>query len=185
LLRAGPEKALCFRVFIDIACTRRYPVYLFFTIHQAVRRLSMAQAIPEGGNVPIPHYVVKDARAFLDFLGKAFGAETLHIMPGPDGNGVMHAAARIGSGTIMCADFSPEGNYTRSDTMLYFEDVDAVFQKAIEAGSKEIMPVADMFWGDRWCLVEDPFGNRWQLATHKEDVAPEDMPQRMAAQFGG
>lgn len=145
----------------------------------------MAQAIPEGCNVPIPHYVVKDANAFLDFLVTAFGAEKLHTMPGPDGEGVMHGAARIGGGIIFCADFTPEGNYTKSDTMLYFDDVDAVYKKATDAGAKTIMPLADMFWGDRWCLVEDPFGNRWQLATHKEDVAPEEMPKRMAAQFGG
>jgi uncharacterized glyoxalase superfamily protein PhnB len=86
---------------------------------------------------------------------------------------------------IFCADFAPEENYTTSDTMLYFEDVDAVYYKAVAAGAKSIMPVADMFWGDRWGLIEDPFGNRWQLATHKEDVAPEEMPKRMAAQFGG
>lgn len=145
----------------------------------------MAQAIPEGCNVPIPHYVVKDANAFLDFLVAAFGAEKMHTMPGPDGKGVMHGAARLGGGIIFCADFTPEGNYTSSDTMLYFDDVDAVYKKATEAGAKTVMPLADMFWGDRWCLIEDPFGNRWQLATHKEDVAPEEMPKLMAAQFGG
>lgn len=145
----------------------------------------MAQAIPEGCNVPIPHYVVKDANAFLDFLVKAFGAERQHTMPGPDGKGVMHGAAKLGDGIVFCADITPDGNYSKSNTMLYFNDVDATFQNAIDAGATAVMPPADMFWGDRWGMVEDPFGNRWQLATHKEDVAPEEYPKRMAAQFGG
>lgn len=144
----------------------------------------MAQAIPDGCNVPIPHYVVKDADAFLDFLVTAFGAEKQHTMHGPDGKTVMHAAAKLGDGIIFCAE-PMEGGTTASNTMLYFKDVDTIYQRALDAGAKSIMPVADMFWGDRWGLIEDPFGNRWQIATHKEDVAPEEYPKRMAAQFGG
>jgi PhnB protein len=144
----------------------------------------MAQAIPEGMNVPIPHFAVKDANAFLKFLGDAFGAATLHTMPSPDGKTIMHASAKLGDGVVFCADATDDGNITKGNTMVYFKDVDAIYKTATAAGAKTIVPVGDMFWGDRWGMIEDPFGNRWQIATHKEDVAPEEYPALMAAQMG-
>ncbi len=141
--------------------------------------------IPQGFTNVTPQLVCKDAKATIDFIEKAFGGETNHIMPGPDGKGVMHGAVRLGNAHIFLSDANDFAKPTSSNLFVYFKDVDAAFDRAVKAGATVVAPLADMFWGDRWAMVADPFGNMWQLATKKEDVAPEEMQKRMAAQFGG
>ena len=140
-----------------------------------------AQPIPEGLRTVTPQIVVADGKRTLEFLGKAFGAETLHSMPGPDGKGVMHAAVRLGDCTLFVSDAGGFAKPTAANLFVYVADVDAAYKRATDAGAKPIVPVSDMFWGDRWGMVEDPSGNRWQLATHVEDVPPGEMAARMAA----
>lgn len=139
------------------------------------------QPVPEGLRSVTPQLVVEDATRLVEFLSKGFGAETLHVMPGPGGKGIMHGAVRLGDSTIFVADPFGMAKATTANLFVYVPDVDATFARARAAGAKELAPVMDMFWGDRWCLVEDPFGNQWQIATHKEDVAPDEMMRRMAA----
>ena len=142
--------------------------------------------IPEGYRGPVPYLVVSDGAAAIDFYVKAFGATERFRMPAPDG-AIMHAEIEIGGGRVM---LSGEMQGARSPTslggtpvslFLYVRDVDAAFTRAIGAGAKEKAPIMDMFWGDRWGLLTDPFGHEWQLATHVEDVAPDEVGRRMAA----
>lgn len=145
----------------------------------------MANPVPEGFHSVTAHMILSDARAAIDFYKKAFGAEELFAMPGPDG-GVMHAEIKIGDSIIMigsehpgCPQKSPKSlNGTTVNIHLYVEDVDAAFKKAVDAGATPAMPPADMFWGDRYGAVADPFGHAWALATHVEDVPPAEMPKR-------
>jgi PhnB protein len=147
------------------------------------------KAIPEGYHSITPYLVCKGAEKAIEFYTRAFGAKELVRMPGPEGR-IMHAEVTIGSSVLMLADENPErgaispatlGGATGS-IMLYTDDVDAVQQRAVAAGAKEVMPVTDMFWGDRMGNIIDPFGQSWAIATHKEDVSPEEMGRRMAAQ---
>jgi uncharacterized glyoxalase superfamily protein PhnB len=139
------------------------------------------QPIPEGFRTVTPQIVVKDAMRLLDFLKTAFGASVMHVMNGPDGKSVMHAAARIGDSIIFVSDAPGFAKPTTANLFLYVKDVDAAFARATSAGAKPAAPVADMFWGDRWGMVEDSFGNQWQIATHVEDVSPDEMAKRMKA----
>ena len=143
------------------------------------------QAIPAGFHTATPVLTVRDGASVLDFYKRAFGAQEIMRMPGPDGS-LMHAEIKIGDSILMVSDEQPNmgcrapvsvGGCT-SYVYLYVQDVDAVFKKAVEAGAKVIMPPTDMFWGDRFGQVEDPAGQRWGLATHKEDVSPEEMAKR-------
>jgi PhnB protein len=142
--------------------------------------------IPDGYTTVTPYLVVKGAAQALEWYGKAFGAEEVMRMPMPDGR-LMHAEMRIGNSMIMLGDEFPEMGGNRSPQSLggtpvgiclYVKDVDAVFQQAVAAGAKAKMPPADMFWGDRYGKVADPYGHEWSLATHKEDVPPEEMGKR-------
>ncbi|MCA9705520.1 MAG: VOC family protein [Myxococcales bacterium] len=134
----------------------------------------------------IPQLVVDDARGYLEFLGKALGGETLHVMPGPDGKSVMHAAVRLQDARVFVSDASEFAKKTTANVFLYVSDVDAAYERATAAGAQPVAPVSDMFWGDRWGMVADPSGNLWQLATHVEDVTPEQLAERMrAANPGG
>jgi PhnB protein len=137
--------------------------------------------IPEGFHSITPQLVVKDAMRLLDFLKSAFGATVMHVMNGPDGKSVMHAAARVGDSIVFVSDAPGFAKPTTANLFLYVKDVDAAFARATSAGAKAAAPVTDMFWGDRWGMVEDPFGNQWQIATHVEDVAPDEMAKRMMA----
>lgn len=143
----------------------------------------MAEAIPKGFHSLTPQLIVKDGNTYIQFLEKAFGAERQFVMPHTDGKGVSHAGVRIGDSTLFVSDQDERLQPTNANTYLYVRDVDKVFNRAVEAGAKVLTPVSDMYWGDRWCLLEDPTGNRWQIATHKEDVAPEEM-QRRASRAG-
>ena len=142
------------------------------------------KSVPDGFHTITPQLVVAGAQKFIAFSKEALGAEHMHSMPGPDGK-IMHAALRLGDSTLFLSDAGEFAKPTSTNLFLYVADVDAAFARATKAGCKVVQPVADMFWGDRWGMVEDPFGNQWQLATHVEDVAPEEMQRRMAAQAGG
>ena len=137
--------------------------------------------VPEGLPAVIPQLVVKDARAVVDFAVIAFGAELGHFMPGPDGKGVMHGMFRIGGAVVFISDIPGFAQPTSANLMVYVPDVDASVAKAEAAGAKILAPPSDMFWGDRWAMVSDPSGTIWQVATHVERVAPDEMMKRMAA----
>jgi PhnB protein len=146
------------------------------------------KAIPDGYYSLTPYLVCKGAAKAIEFYAKAFGAEEVVRMPGPHGS-IAHAEVRIGNSMLMLSDenkergqLSPESiGGTPCSIMLYADDVDAVFKRAVAAGSKAEMPPADMFWGDRMGNIVDPFGHKWAIATHKEDVSPAEMEKRMAA----
>jgi PhnB protein len=144
--------------------------------------------IPEGYHSATPYLIVKDAARAIEFYKRAFGATELLRMAAPGGK-IGHAEIKIGDSPIMLADevpdmgaLSPESlGGTPVSILLYVEDVDAVFNQAIAAGAKVQRPVKDQFYGDRTGGVTDPFGHVWYVATHKEDVSPEEMRKRAAA----
>ena len=136
--------------------------------------------IPQGLAPVIPQLVVTGAQKAIEFYQKAFGAELLHSMPGPKGS-IMHAAIRIGESTLFLSDSTEFAKPTASNTYLYVKDVDATFERAVKAGAAVLAPLSNMFWGDRWGMVADPFGNTFQLGCHVEDVSPEEMGRRLAA----
>ena len=141
--------------------------------------------VPDGFHTITPHLVVKGAAAAIDFYKKAFGATELVRMPGPGGK-LMHAEVKIGDSHLFLCDEFPEmgacspapGGKTPVTLNLYVEDCDHVFRQAVAAGATVQMPPADMFWGDRYAKVVDPFGHNWSLATHIEDVPPKEMARR-------
>jgi PhnB protein len=144
--------------------------------------------IPEGFNTVTPYLVLHDAARAIEFYKRAFNATERVRMDGPAGK-VGHAELKIGDSIIMLGDEMP-GVTTRSPQslggtsagiFLYVKDVDSAFQKAIDAGARVEAPLQDMFWGDRYGKLTDPFGHSWSLATHKEDVAPAEMQKRMQA----
>src|SRR5687768_2012544 len=136
--------------------------------------------LPPGLAPVIPQLVVAGAQKAIEFYTKAFGAELLHSMPGPNGS-IMHAAIRIGESTLFLSDSTEFAKPTASNTYLYVKDVDATFERAVKAGAAVLAPLSNMFWGDRWGMVADPFGNTFQLGCHVEDVSPEEMGRRLAA----
>ncbi len=146
------------------------------------------QPIPEGYHTATPYLIVKGAGLAIEFYKQAFGASEVMRMDGPNGR-VGHAEIRIGDSPIMLADEYPEMGIRSPQSLggagvsmlLYVEDVDARFKKAIAAGAKEIKPVQDQFYGDRSGTLEDPFGHVWTIATHKEDVSPYEMKKRSEA----
>jgi uncharacterized glyoxalase superfamily protein PhnB len=154
----------------------------------------MAKPIPDGYQTVIPHLVIKGAAEAIEFYKKAFGATELSRMPMPDKDGRMkigHAELQLGDSKVFLAEEFPDygsvgPNGSSPVTIhLYVEDVDAVFAKAVEAGATVTMPPADMFWGDRYGKLVDPFGHHWSLSTHKEDLTPEQVQERMAEAFKG
>ncbi len=140
--------------------------------------------IPEGYHAITPYLIIKDAAKAIDFYKQAFGATEIMRMPTPDGR-IGHAELKIGDSVFMLADEHPEINArgpasyggTPVSLMLYIEDVDGVFKKAISAGAKEVKPLQNQFYGDRSGTLTDPFGHQWTIATHVEDVSPEEMKQ--------
>ena len=151
---------------------------------------NQVQPIPHGYHTVTPYLVVNDAAKAIDFYKRAFDAVEKHRMEGPNGK-IGHAELQIGDSMIMLADEMPHMDAkaphsvggTTSGIFLYVKDVDAAFHKATAAGAKVTAPVADMFWGDRYGKLMDPFGHSWSMATHKEDVAPEEMKKRAQAEM--
>jgi len=148
--------------------------------------------IPKGYHSITPYLTVDDAAAAIEFYRNAFDAQELFRLPMPDGAGgekLGHAEVKIGDSHLMLSDEWPGmdvlGPKSRGGTsatfLIYVPDVDRAFQRAIDAGARADKPVADQFWGDRMGTVFDPFGHKWMLATHVEDVPPEQLPARMAA----
>ncbi|HSE91747.1 MAG TPA: VOC family protein [Methylomirabilota bacterium] len=148
----------------------------------------MATLVPEGYHTVTPYLTIRGAADAIEFYKRAFGAQETERMPGPDGKGIMHAEIRIGDSVVMLADEMPSMGCRAPQTLggttsylfLYVTDVDAAFKRAVDAGAKATMPPTDMFWGDRFGKLTDPFGHEWGLATHKEDVPPEEMKRRAA-----
>ncbi len=144
------------------------------------------EAIPEGMHSVTPHLICDGAAEAIEFYKKAFGAIELSRLPGPDGK-VMHASIRIGDSVIMLNDEMPECCSVGPKSLkgspvtlhLYVQDADAFFAQAVAAGATATMPLADMFWGDRYGKVEDPFGHQWSIATHQRDVSPAEMQKAM------
>jgi PhnB protein len=153
--------------------------------------MAKVKAIPEGYHTVTPHLVVREADRAIDFYKRAFGAEEQFRIPAPDGKSLMHAEIKIGSSIVFLGDESPDMGCRSPQSLggsagslnLYVEDVDAAFQRAVAAGAQVKMPVTDMFWGDRYGRVLDPFGHEWGLATHKEDVSPGEIAKRAEAFF--
>ena len=144
----------------------------------------MANYVPEGTHTLTPHLVVNDATKAIKFYEKALGASELYRMPGPGGK-VGHAELQLGDSRFYIADEWPGGALAAPKAAsvglhVYVADCDALFQRALAAGAKVVMPLTDMFWGDRFGQVRDPFGHVWSIATHKEDLSPEEMGRRMA-----
>ena len=148
--------------------------------------------IPEGYHTVTPYLIVNDAARALEFYRQAFGATETYRMTDPNGR-VGHAEIKLGDSHIMLADEHPEIGARSPQAfggspislLIYVEDVDALVNQAVQAGAKLTRPVADQFYGDRTGGLEDPFGHVWYIATHVEDVAPEELERRAAAQHGG
>jgi uncharacterized glyoxalase superfamily protein PhnB len=138
-----------------------------------------------------PHLIVRNSAQAIDFYKRAFGATETMRMPGPDGYSTMHAEIQIGDSLVYLADEFPQWGSKAPPTLggtpvsihLYVENADAVFKQAVDAGAQAKMPPADMFWGDRFGKVTDPFGHEWSIATHKEDVPMAEMAKRAAEAF--
>ena len=144
--------------------------------------------IPENYHRVTPYLVVEGAAEAIDYYTRVFGASELMRMPAPGGK-VGHAELRIGDSIVMLADANPQMGHkspralggTPISLLLYVEDADATARKAVENGAKLVRPVETQFYGDRMGGVEDPFGHHWFVATHVEDVSPEEMKRRMQA----
>jgi PhnB protein len=143
--------------------------------------------IPEGYHTITPQLTCRDAARAIEFYKEVFGAKEIHRMAGPGGK-VMHAELQIGDSRIMLADeypgmsAAPDPSRVQSSSLfIYTENVDSVFNHAVKSGAKGDMPPADMFWGDRFGRLTDPFGHLWGIATHIEDVVPQEMEKRMKA----
>ena len=147
------------------------------------------QAIPEGMHSLTPHLVCRDAAQAIDFYGRAFGAIERFRLPAPNGE-IVHACVQIGDSLLFLFDEMPEHGALGPQALkgspvtlhLQVQDADAAFARAVQAGASVAMPLADMFWGDRYGQVIDPFGHRWSIATHMRDVSREEMVTALQAQ---
>jgi len=152
--------------------------------------MANVRPIPQGFHSVTPYLTLNDTARAIDFYKRAFGAQEVTRMNAPDGK-VVHAEIRIGDSIIMLGDEMPGMGYRSPQSLggttvginIYVEDVDKVFNQAVSAGAQVEAQVADMFWGDRYGRLKDPFGHSWSVATHKEDVAPAEMSKRMQAEM--
>jgi PhnB protein len=143
------------------------------------------QPVPEGYHTITPYLAVENAPEAIDFYKRAFGAKERVRMPGPGGS-VMHAELEIGDSVVMLSDPFPQASTkppkelggTSVSIMTYVDNIDSLYKQAIDAGATSLMEPDDMFWGDRFGSVQDPFGHSWTIATHVEDVSPEEMQKR-------
>ncbi len=153
--------------------------------------MSKVKAIPDGMRSLTPHLVCRGAAAAIDFYGRAFGAIEQFRLPGPDGR-LVHACVLIGDSQLFLVDEMPEHGALGPQALkgspvtihLQVQDADATFARAVQAGATVTMPLADMFWGDRYGQVVDPFGHHWSVATHMREVSREEMVAAMQAQSG-
>jgi PhnB protein len=150
--------------------------------------MSDVKPIPDGFHSVTPYLFVRGAASALDFYKKVFGGTEIVRMVGPNGK-IMHAEIRIGDSIVMLADENLQTGVMSPQTIggfsvgmhVYVDNVDAVIQKAIDSGAKPLRPIKDQFYGDRSGSLLDPFGHMWSVATHVEDVSPEEMRKRMTA----
>ena len=151
--------------------------------------------VPDGYHTITPHLVLDDCAKAIELYKRAFGAEEILRMPGP-GSKIVHPEIRIGDSTVMMSDEMPpmsgqpgiykspkSAGLSTAALFLYVPDADSAFDRAVQAGCTVRSPVTDMFWGDRYGQVLDPFGHTWAIATHQEDVAPQDMAKRQQEFF--
>jgi uncharacterized glyoxalase superfamily protein PhnB len=144
--------------------------------------------VPDGTHTITPHLIIRNAAQAIEFYQKAFGAQVLHVHHMPNGK-IMHALMRIGDSNLMLADEFPEMGGLGPESLggspvylhVYVDNVDALFNQAVAAGAKVTMPLANQFWGDRYGQVVDPFGHRWSLGMHIEDVSQEESERRFQA----
>jgi PhnB protein len=147
--------------------------------------------VPDGMHPVTPHLICAGAADAIEFYKKAFGAVEEGRLPGPNGR-LMHAMIRINGSAVMLVDEMPEWGALGPKSLkgspvtihLYVDDADAFAERAVKAGAKITMPVADQFWGDRYGKLEDPFGHHWSVATHVRDVTPDEMKQAMRSMAG-
>jgi PhnB protein len=152
---------------------------------------SPVKAIPTGFHSITPYLTIRGAGEAIEFYKRAFGAKERYRLPGPDGKTIGHAELLIGNSIVMLADEFPEcGNVSPSSLKgttvgfaLYVEDVDSQVQRAIDAGAKLERPIEDMFYGDRSGTVIDPYGHKWNIMTHKEDVSDADIQVRLQKMY--
>lgn len=145
------------------------------------------KAIPDGMHSITPYIICAGASEAIEFYKKAFNAIEVMRLPGPDGK-LMHASVQIGDSQLMLAEENPQWGALGPKTLkgspitihLQVENADETMAQAVAAGAKITMPIADMFWGDRYGQVEDPFGHRWAIATHTRDVTPQEMQADLA-----
>ena len=143
------------------------------------------KAIPEGFNTITPCLTLKNSLEAIEFYEKAFGAKNLGVFPSPDGKRTMHAVIKIGESILMMGDEWPEQNCKSAESLgaspislyIYVPNVDEVFEQAVDAGGTEIMPLSEMFWGDRCGTLKDPFGYSWTIATHTRDLTREEVQE--------
>jgi PhnB protein len=153
--------------------------------------MAKVKPIPDGYPQVTPYLSIDGAAAAIEFYGEVLGAKERMRMPGPDGK-IGHAELQLGDSVIMLSDEAPEMDIrgpksvggTPVTLSVYVEDVDDVFARAVKAGAKALRPVEDQFYGDRSGQFEDPFGHRWSVASHVEDVPPDEMAKRAAAMGG-
>jgi PhnB protein len=153
---------------------------------QGVILMPQVKPVPDGMHTVTPHLVCAGAAAAIEFYKKAFNAVEMFRLPGPEGK-LIHACIRIGDSPVMLVDEFPEHGGTSPRALkgspvtihLSVENVDAFVARAVAAGAKITMPLADMFWGDRYCQFEDPFGHHWSAATHLRDLTPEEIREAM------
>jgi PhnB protein len=150
----------------------------------------MTKPVPDGYHTITPHIIVSDGAKAIEFYKQAFGAQEIHKHLGPDGKSLMHGLLKIGDSLLMLAGefppmcLSPKARGGTSVTMhVYVENADALFERATKAGATVKMPIADQFWGDRYGVLEDPFGHSWAVATHKHDFTPEQLAEAAKKAF--
>src|SRR5262245_47415435 len=155
------------------------------------RKTMAVKRVPDGYHRVTPHLTVRDAPKMMEFYKKAFGAVEMNRAPGPDGKTIMHAAMRIGDSIVFLNDEFPEMGAlsplaTKGSAVtihLAVEDADQQFQQALSAGAEVVMPLADQFWGDRYGIGKDPSGHLWSIASHMEDLTPDQIKERMGKAF--
>ena len=152
---------------------------------------SLVKPIPDGMHTVTPHLICAGAADAIEFYKKAFKAVEIQRLPGPGGK-LMHAMIRIGDSVVMLVDENPQWGLLGPKALkgspvtihLFVEDVDAFSAHAVAAGAKITMPIADMFWGDRYGQLEDPYGHRWSVATHLRDLNPQEIREAMQKMSG-